>query len=424
MARAGFGYSPGSSSGGARYHTGDVLGLDYKSPTSGDPKLQALYDANPYANLTYQVGWWDQFQSWLGARSGYDAWKENMTLQAKEYDAQIAAMQYENEYNSPQAQVAREQAAGLNPNLNGGSSIDPGNTDGLPEDTNPPMISQSDGEKFGNVVNGVMSAFTTAVGMVQSFQGIHRNRLSNQLLNLEVSGGIADLVRGVAPDMLPESPDPAGMLDAFDWRAASLSNARRFAGGNLPKKLENRFVSQMENYLNSAVGGAKSYEDFRKRVEQRKGYYLESQTNYDEFDEVLKIISEPFAKASEQIYKLSQKREITEDQAAIAGAQTETQYQNALDGDLMAGAQNSENQVTKETNDSIAILRGSINDIVEKLSSVAKEGGVAGTVASIMLPMIAVLQMNFASGFHPTITRSQSSGSGKSKVSDSSSIHF
>lgn len=383
-----------------------------------------MYAANPYRNATYTVGWWDQFQSWLGARSGYDAWKENMTLQAKEYDAQIAAMQFENEYNSPTAQVAREHAAGLNPNLNGGSSIDPGNTDGPPEDTNPPMISQSDGEKFGNLVNGVMSAFTTAVGMVQSFQGVRRNRLSNQLLNLEVSGGIAELVRGIAPDILPESPDPAGMLDAFDWRAASLANARRFAGGNLPKKLEGRFVSQMENYLNSAVGGAKSYEDFRKRVAQRKGYYLESQTNYDEFDEVLKIISEPFAKASEQIYKLSQKREIAEDEAAIAGAHTETQYQNDLDGKLMAGAQNSENKVTKETNDSIAILRSSVNDIVEKLSAVSKQGGVAGTVASIMLPMIAVLQMNFAQGFHPTITRSQSSGSGASKTSDSSSIHF
>lgn len=392
---------------GALYQAGDKITSGVVAPSTNNSALQKLYDANPYRDAEYTVSPWNQFLSWLGFRTSADAWKENMSIQAKEYDSQVAQTQFENDYNSPSAQVARERAAGLNPDINGGQSIDSGNTAGLPEDTSLPMVSQGDEVVIGQVVNGCLSAFSTALGLIGSVQGINRNHLDNTMQGIQNEAAFADFASGLSSFLLPDSPDPAGMMNGFDWRSQAIHNAEAFAG-QLPKKMRKKFVDFQTQYWDSAYGQSKSYEDFRNRVSQRRGYYLDSQTNYDQFDSVLKDITEPLAKAAEKIYKSDQKRIISENEAAAAGAATETEYQNALDGELMAGAQNSENLVSKETNDSIAILRGSLNQIVENLEKASKKDGMAGSLASVALAIIAGLQMNFASGFHPSISRSES----------------
>lgn len=412
---------------GAQYHSGDIITSGVATPSSPNPELQKLYDANPYRNAEYTVSPWNQFLSWLGFRSSADAWRENMAIQAKEYDSQVAQMNFQNEYNSPASQSERMSLAGINTNLDGGRSIDSGNSQGMPEDTSLPMVSQGDDVQIGHVVNGCLSAFSTALGLVGSIQGINRNHLSNVMQGIQNESAFADFAKGLSGIFLPESPEPAGMVNGFDWKAQALKNAEKFAG-KLPKNMQKKFIDFQSQYWDSAYGQSKSYEDFLNRVNSRRGYYLGSQTNYDEFDDVLKIITEPLAKAAEKIYSSSQKREIAENEAASSGAKTEKEYQDVLDGSLMGEAQNSENQVTKETNDSLGVLRSSLNDIIQGLEKASHKDGVAGSLASVALALIAGLQMNFASGFHPSITRSQSVGvdrsTGEYRESSKSSVGF
>lgn len=412
---------------GAQYHTGDIITSGVNAPNTADPRLKRLYDANPYRNAGYTVSPWNQFLSWLGFRTSADAWRENMAIQASEYDSQVAQMDFQNDYNSPAAQSERMSLAGINTNLDGGRSIDSGNSQGMPEDTSLPMVSQGDDAQIGQVVNGCLSAFSTALGLVGSIQGINRNHLSNVMQGIQNETAFADFAKGLSVVFLPESPDPAGMVNGFDWKSQAIHNAERFAG-RLPKKMRQKFVDFQSQYWDSAYGQSKSYEDFLNRVNSRRGYFLGSQTNYDEFDDILKEITAPLAKAAEKIYSSSQKREIAENEAAEAGAHTEEEYQNTLDGSLMGEAQNSENKVTKETNDSIGILRESLNEIIHNLDKASKKDGIGGSLASIALALIAGLQMNFASGFHPTISRSQSAGvdrsTGEYRESSRSSVGF
>lgn len=412
---------------GAQYHAGDIITSGVPAPNSADPRLKQLYDANPYRNAEYTVSPWNQFLSWLGFRTSADAWRENMAIQASEYDSQVAQMDFQNDYNSPASQAERMSLAGMNPNLNGGQSLDSGNSQGMPEDTSLPMVSQGDDAQIGHVVNGCLSAFSTALGLVGSIQGINRNHLSNVMQGIQNESAFADFAQGLSGIFLPESPEPAGMVNGFDWKAQALKNAEKFSG-KLPKSMQKKFIDFQSQYWDSAYGQSKSYDDFLNRVNSRRGYYLGSQTNYDEFDDVLKIITDPLAKAAEKIYSSSQKREIAENEAAEAGAQTEKEYQDTLDGALMGEAQNSENKVTKESNESIGVLRESLNEIIQGLEKASHKDGVVGSLASITLAIIAGLQMNFASGFHPSISRSQSAGvdrsTGEYRESSKSTIGF
>ena len=64
------------------------------------------------------------FPTWLSSEA--DAWQENMSVQAAEYDAAIVQKAYDEQYNQPSEQVARMNAAGLNPDISGGENINPG----------------------------------------------------------------------------------------------------------------------------------------------------------------------------------------------------------------------------------------------------------------------------------------------------------
>ena len=165
-----------------------------------------LKSSNPYRNQEYKESGWQKFLSSLGFRTQADAWKENMSVQAAEYDAALAQKQFDTEYNSPSEQAARMRAAGLNPDLDP-SSIDSGSAAPMGEDPSTPMQSTGDEETLGRVANGIMSAFTSALGIVTTFQGIHRNHLENLLLGFNSSKAISDFAKDNWQSMLPESAE-------------------------------------------------------------------------------------------------------------------------------------------------------------------------------------------------------------------------
>lgn len=392
---------------------------EYVSASTQKPEVaqryQALIDANPYRNVEYRMSPWQKMLSKLGFRTGADAWKENMSVQANEYDQAILQKAYDEDYNDSFSQAARMRAAGLNPDLDP-SSVSSGEAAPLGEDPSTPMQSTGEEGVVMQVANGVMSAVSTALGMVGSIQGIFKNRLQNNLLGLQNDlqtitneKEFASWASSYSPMMLPESAHPQGIQN-FDWKSVALENARKFAGDNLPKNLQSKFIDFQQRYFDSAIGEGESYEAFKNRIQSTKGMYSEENTFYSELPSVMLPIYDELGAIAEQVYKIRQKSDIVSSEASIAGSQTEIAYQNELNGQLMAEAQNSENKVIKEENETLGVLREHVNNIVQHLKAVSQEGGIKGAFGSLALSVVAGLQLWLSTQGMPSISRSQSNG--------------
>lgn len=379
-----------------------------KSPSSSSV-LSSVQ--NPYEGLNYQVSPWQSLMSSFGIRTQADAWQENMAMNAAEWNSALQLKLRDEEYNSPINQVARMRAAGLNPDIDGGSSISSGEAAAMPEDPSTPMQTTSDADSLNGVLNGCMSAFSTALGLVGSAQGFVGKHLQNVLASITNEKEFADYAMGISGSLLPPSPTPEDMLN-YDWKSVALNNAEKFANLQLPKKMRKKFIDFQEQYWSSARGQFKSYDEFANYVRGRKGYAEERSVMYTDLaDSMLLDIFEPFAKRAEQLIEQRQKTELAEGKAAEAGAQTEEAYQKELNGTLMGEAQNAQNANVKESKSSESIINEAIHDVLERLKTSSKEGGLKGALASIAMALISGMYLYSASGMHPSVSHSSGSGS-------------
>ena len=412
---------------GSDYGSAIKSGLTWKNtPTSVSTnndgaqlggKYQSLVDANPYRNQTYQKSPWQNLLSSLGFRTQADAWQENMSVQAAEYDAAIAQKQYDEQYNDPLAQVERMRNAGLNPDIDGGSSINSGSAAPLGEDPSTPMQTTGEEDLPLQFANHVLSGFSSALGMLGTFQGMHRTHLQNVMQSLQNEQVANQLFGSLSPMMLPESQHPDG-IENFDWKAAAMNNTRAFAK-TMPKKLQKSFIDYQERFFKSAIGEGESYEAFKKRISSGRSAAIESQTFWSELPSVLLQITEPLADASEKIYSSGQERELAENGAATAEAQNAETYANAF-GEKGGSTQQAELDIAEidagkaaakraKTNDEmVSILNGTIDNIIKNLQRTAEDGGLKGGLASLALVMMAGVRLWLVSQGAPNISRSES----------------
>lgn len=382
--------------------------------------ISDLNAANPYkgAAKKYWISPWQDFLSLLGIRTKSDAWRENMYIQEKEYDAAIAQKQYDEEYNLPVNQVARMRAAGLNPDISGGDGIDSGSAAPLGEDPSTPMQSTGDEETIMNFANGVFSLFSTAIGLTSGVQGVVRNRLENNLLSIQGESSLAQFAEQMFPFFLPNTPDPEIGEDGSvtSWQSRALGQAQLFTRG-MPKKMQDRFLTQIYGYWNSAPGEAKSYDEWKNRVTSRKGYYNEKNYMYSESDEVLQIISSEFQEMNEKIAKMQQDTAVSGEEAQQAQNENIRDYATALDGTLQGETENAENKVKKQNAEMVGIMRDSLSNMIKGLEKLSNEPGFKGGIASTMMALLSMFQLYISSQGMPSVRSSsmQSSGTGYGK---------
>lgn len=372
---------------------------------------------NPYVGLTYKKTGWQDFLTALGIRTQADAWQENMQVQANEWESAMAMKLRDEEYNSPTNQVARMKAAGINPDLNGGNGIDSGEAVAMPEDPSTPMQTTEDGVQIVDFANNVMSLFSTALGMTQGIQGIVRNRLDNTFQSLQNESFFSDFAERLYPYFLPLTPDDQVYDDGttLSWQGQAYEMAKIFSG-KMPKKMKHRFLDKVSAYWNSAPGNAEAYKAWRDRVQSRKGYFVDSATNYSEEDDVLLVISDELGKLNEKVIKSGMTREVAENKNA------ET-YANSLDSSLQAATENAANRVTKQNMDMTEILRSSVETMIKRLDALSQQDNRRGHVATAMMSLLSVLQLYITTQGMPSFNRSSSMDSnGNTKVQTSLSF--
>lgn len=399
---------------GVSYHSGDVITSGVAAPKVSR-KYQSLIDANPYRNAEYTVSPWNQFLNWLGFRTSADAWKENMSVQASEYDAQILQKQYDEDYNSPSSQVDRMRQAGLNPDLDGGSSIDSGSAQNLGEDPSTPMMATGDDVQVMQFASGVLGAFSQAIGLAQSVQGVVRNRLENNLLSLQGETANKDLASQLAISLLPETPEDMFDSDGNpvgDWKRNALESAKLYVG-HMPKKMQKRMLRSIEHFWSTAPTSREAYEEWSKRVSSRKDYFMDSSYFYSESDDVLRVITDGLQEMNEKIYKMHQHTQETAESAETAENINAEQYANSLDASLQAQAENAQNNLGKANAEMQGIMRSTLRDMISGLDRASKEKGFKGGIASIAKTLLAMMELYISTQGLPSVSRSSSMSNGR-----------
>ena len=166
-------------------------GLQYN--WSGDDVYDKLYKANPYVNMTYNKSAWQSFLGSLGFRTDYDRWLEEAQVNKNEYDAQVASIQMQNEYNSPSAEAARMRQAGLNPDLTGLENV----AESASPNVDPQGMSPGAGEsgEFGEITQKLWNFGTGILSLYQVGVGLAKDMLTFQQMKQGIANQDVDLAK-------------------------------------------------------------------------------------------------------------------------------------------------------------------------------------------------------------------------------------
>lgn len=163
-------------------------GTDFYDQLLNNPYLT---DANSYA-----ADWWQSnvAEGLFGDTSRRENWYAEMARNRDEYKAEILKKMSEAQHNSTAAQVARDQQAGLNPDLTGVSSA--GQIQAAPQDENPPGAPEP--MDASGPLSAVGSFATTLFESVMKFgswiQGLRSAGLDNDLKELDLFTKFNDVV--------------------------------------------------------------------------------------------------------------------------------------------------------------------------------------------------------------------------------------
>lgn len=253
-----------------------------KSGLSGSLLEQARN--NPYGS--FQAAPLNYFESLWKGLTGVSAKEQDFFNQrqqaAQEYLAQLQDVQRQQAYNDPAAQMAREKAAGLNPELSGGEGISSGEAAGAAPDDTPPNVQGASDEigQVGSVMSLGFSLFQNAFSIIGSMQQIYGASLQNSEKEMALTDqGWNQLIKLAAESSNWEVPagkpgkSVAEMtMDDFDMLLGR--NMEQFYGrlsrgdfSNMyDRKTTRKLMSRLEGLLSQNGQNSLGYKKFRSQL--------------------------------------------------------------------------------------------------------------------------------------------------------------
>lgn len=397
----------------------DITSDDYnRSAIEQELKDSSYYQQflnNPYMSFYYKDSLLDNLASSFGFQSGFDKTKAEWIQNAKEYDAKLLDALRQENYNDPVSQVARDRAAGLNVDLNGGQKIDNASA---PELANPqldanamyesPAIQQGI-QTVSSIGQMASMFFSGALSLVKNFQEIGLN--STRLVADEIKNNndafdfVVKTIVGATRDSDLKFDDDDVLVQLID---ASESVADQSFKMYRPKtaKLMKRYYNMLRDDVKSG-NHSLFVEKFRSELQS----YIASNRK-----STGSIMASPFyADNVKDIAELSREfvsAQVKAEQAMWIAKQRESEYkQGRFDEDLgkkeKAAAYNeasysaahfdselgsSQNQAEKaifgaqyNVNKQTEIIEGMFTNVYKKLSEMKSPLATAGL---IMLPLL------------------------------------
>lgn len=372
-----------------------------------------LVNSNPWSNLDYKQTGWQKFLGALGFRTGYDKAVENQQFQSKEYLANVAAMKFQNDYNSPSNMAARMRAAGLNPDLQGLGDVS--ESASLAEDTNN-TLPNGDGSETLDIlskgVNFIMSGISMAVGFAKDLGALKQISIANETGQIGNAQGLMELAIDavlnhnqkemvVRTDPLKEEGDD--LTPSIRETPAWVVDYKT----GLSRKQYRQFKKFVDDFWNdSARIDTARNKDWIERMESRKSAFRHyTDPNYSDQDDVLLGLSKIFSKYSgrieEKTLQVEEKTldtESSELNARAAHARNASAYENALDPEMAAVAENATNENVAQNAKLDTDLNSMMSEVMKLLHDKADHGSKFASIALICFSVMRMMSASYKSG--------------------------
>lgn len=375
-------------------NTTDFVGTSSEMPAGIDPRQ---WDSNPYTNIDYRHTWWQQMLEGLGFRTNFDAFRESMAVNAREYEAQLAEKAHNEEYDSPAEQNARFRAAGMNPDLAGETSS--GESSPMQPDPNAPIAPEAtDFNKISGFFNGIMGALTGAIGFAKDAMSISQIQNAIDSGKIENAKSLFDFGYNAAVNFIP-SQYPEGDPDWIN-RASGL--AYDMTAPLLPKRMQKQYMQQLNAFYNSAPKQAKDWEAWSSSMKGKQGWFMDTSSEFwqDGSDEVLRDISNNFVKVLDKYKWQIANTNYSQAHYQELEAQKGEQYLQSLDPSLQGQVENMTNRRNLASQNIDRILNEAMNSIMEDLKDRSESGKRGHALASTALIFLSFLRMtNFGASF-------------------------
>lgn len=398
---------------------------DSPAPSGYGAEYDAMFQNNPYRNKQFYNS---PFQAWLhnmGFRSKYDAWLEQMQMNAAEYDAGIYSQIQQNEYNDPQSQAARMRQAGLNPDLQGLGDV--ANAAGPTEDPSVPTPQGDDTQQVMSIASGVAQSVMSLVPNIMSFatqlsqlRGIRAENDLKEMTFNDNAIGYADkfFKEGITPQMYKEAFEKQDFDNILTEAIKSSDSLARQLFTN--KKAIKRFNLTYQTHARSLLAEMskyKTYDEFEKYrrslIEQKANpFYSDDDATMQELMEgilgPLNRWQQKVYQYNERLYSRRNQLNVPEATAGLESAQiaNQAQYEADIDPALQASAENTANERASQEEGIIADTNEMFADIMRWLDSKGDSWYVpiAKTLVGIMRGYVmSQVHVNF--GRHQQINR-------------------
>lgn len=357
-----------------------------QNPYAEGSRYYDLWESNPWTEekMTQKQTVWDRFANMLGFRSAYDTAKDQRAQAASEYDAQITQLKGEDEYNSPEMQKARMQAAGINPDIAGGVEGSSA-AEFAQEATAPEVTADENMTRIGGLFNGIAQAITMASGLtgdVLTMLGTGAELTSKRLANAKSIDELANMF------LLENVTDPNG--ENPDWVSTNIS-ALFDEGGFADVWADNMHLRGRDKkhfrrtaYANLANAKGKLYDHWKNNLISRNEYGKIVGSNYtvksDNFDEIIDCFK-PLNEAYD--------RKLAADARADAkSSENRETYENTLDPVQKATGENAENKMKESEGEFKVEMKKAFKDVMDNLTEKAEGGDKFAWFLTLILPTL------------------------------------
>lgn len=361
------------------------------NPYAEGSRYHTLWETNPYTEekMTQKQTVWDKFANVLGFRSAYDTALDQRAQAAAEYDAQIAQLKGEDEYNTPEAQAARLQAAGINPAIAGGVEGSAA-AEFAQEQTTPEVTPDENLTKIGNLMNGVAQAITIASGMIETTigaQAAQQTILGNKIDNYIKFEEYADKwFEHWTPDLNKHNlKDKPSHLTDEEYMESVIMDAVHVWSEQIGMTKNQQ--KQFHNAITARLWGDKKvmYDKWHQNEESRRKWGMGKGSKYntsnaDDYDGIVKAL-EPLTTLYDDY--------VTYDSEAKRGeALDRKQYQEEYLGSREALADNSDNEARQQRTKLEENMNKAKSEIMKNLTEEAQKGNKWAFFLTLILPVL------------------------------------
>ena len=205
---------------------------------------------NPYDSIAKK--WNNATKQWKR-----DAAKE-ANIKGAEFDADLALLDYQNEYNSPTAKAERMRAAGLNPDLAGIEGVS--DSSGL-SGVSSPMSTPISGHDSANFwLSNSQNILSSAMQFAQHMESMRATSIENDIKNIDYVKALQSLKDDVNSSsrfgkfLNPEQDFPTSLFTS----GISKRNLKRLNKSFISSDSFSRFNKRVNDYASSALSAGES----------------------------------------------------------------------------------------------------------------------------------------------------------------------